>query len=56
MEKENILFHKPVHLLQPTEDRSKLILNPEAIQALKSIKGPVVLVSVVGMIEDNTRV
>lgn len=44
----NILFDKPVHLLQPTDDRSKLILNPEALKALKSIKGPVVLVSIVG--------
>jgi hypothetical protein len=45
----NILFAKPVHLLQPTDDRSKLMLNPDALRALKSIKGPVVLVSIVGM-------
>lgn len=44
----NLLFQKPIHLLQPTDDRSKLMLNPDALNALKSITGPVVLVAIVG--------
>jgi hypothetical protein len=45
----NLLFQRPIHLLQPTADRSKLMLNPDALKALKSIAGPVVLVAIVGM-------
>lgn len=51
----NPLFKKPMHLLQPSSDRNKLALDPEALAALKSITKPVVLVTIVGMFSEKPQ-
>lgn len=45
---KNPLYHGPLHLLKPSADRSRLTLDPDAFAALKSITGPIALVSIVG--------
>eukprot|EP01127_Copromyxa_protea_P000366 TRINITY_DN1029_c0_g1_i1.p1 TRINITY_DN1029_c0_g1~~TRINITY_DN1029_c0_g1_i1.p1 ORF type:complete len:1994 (-),score=527.17 TRINITY_DN1029_c0_g1_i1:102-6083(-) len=47
-EEECMLFHRPYQLLVPSEDRTNLSLNSEALDALKSLTGPVALVCIVG--------
>jgi len=45
---KNELFSHPMHLFKPSEDHTTLVLVPETVKLLSQLKGPVVIVTIVG--------